>query len=253
MFLQKQTFNLYIQPLINDGASKNDLAKSIFKAVVNQTISGLACGKPIRGNVAFLGGPLHFLPELRKTFIETLNLTDESVFGPNDSHLYPAIGAALDKCENTAINLHTLINSLNSSLKLGNSIKNLEPLFANEKEYEDFKIRIDAGSTTTKIALIDKDGNLLFSYYVSNEGSPVEATKKGFKELLSVIHPEIEIVQSCSTGYGEELIKSAFGLDYGEVETITHYKAAKFFNKNVDCILDIGGQDMKCVKIKTAS
>ena len=263
-----------IQPLINDGASKNDLAKSIFKAVVNQTISGLACGKPIRGNVAFLGGPLHFLPELKNTFIETLNLSDENVFAPEDSHLYPAIGAALDECENRSIILHTLIESLNSSLKLGSDIKNLEPLFENEKEYEDFKIRhglarvkkkdiskyrgeaylgIDAGSTTTKIALIDKEGNLLFSYYVSNEGSPIEATKKGFIELQKIIHSDIKIVQSCSTGYGEELIKSAFGLDYGEVETITHYKAAKFFNKNVDCILDIGGQDMKCVKIKDGS
>ena len=263
-----------IQPLINDGASKNDLAKSIFKAVVNQTISGLACGKPIRGNVAFLGGPLHFLPELKNTFIETLSLSDENVFAPEDSHLYPAIGAALDECENRSIILHTLIESLNSSLKLGSDIKNLEPLFKNEKEYEDFKIRhelarvkkkdiskyrgeaylgIDAGSTTTKIALIDKEGNLLFSYYVSNEGSPIEATKKGFIELQKVIHSDIKIVQSCSTGYGEELIKSAFGLDYGEVETITHYKAAKFFNKNVDCILDIGGQDMKCVKIKDGS
>ena len=263
-----------IQPLINDGASKNDLAKSIFKAVVNQTISGLACGKPIRGNVAFLGGPLHFLPELRQTFIETLNLGKDNVFAPNDSHLYPAIGAALDDSENKVISLHDLISELNSSLKLGDGIKKLEPLFNDEKEYKDFKIRhslacvkkkdisfysgeaylgIDAGSTTTKLALIDKNGNLLFSYYTSNEGSPIEATKKGFKELLKVLNSNVNIIQSCSTGYGEELVKSAFGLDYGEVETITHYKAAKFFAPNVDCILDIGGQDMKCIKIKNGS
>ena len=263
-----------IQPLINDGASKNDLAKSIFKAVVNQTISGLACGKPIKGNVAFLGGPLHFLSELRNTFIETLNLGPENVFAPEDSHLYPAIGAALEECENKCESFHAFIKKLNNSLKLDNDIKKLDPLFENNEEYLEFKRRhslacvkkrdiknfkgnaflgIDAGSTTTKIALIDEEGNLLFSFYTSNEGSPIEATKNGFKKLLEVLNPEIKIIQSCSTGYGEQLIKSAFSLDYGEVETITHYKAAKFFNNKVDCILDIGGQDMKCIKIKNGS
>lgn len=263
-----------IQPLINDGASKNDLAKSIFKAVVNQTISGLACGKPIRGNVAFLGGPLHFLPELRKTFIETLNLGDENVFAPEDSHLYPAMGAALEDSNIETQNLSTLIGKLNSDLKLGENIKKIEPLFKDEEEYKNFKLRhslacvkkkdissykgeaflgIDAGSTTTKMALIDRDGNLLFSYYTSNEGSPIEATKKGFRKLIPLFNKDIKITQSCSTGYGEALVKAAFNLDYGEVETIAHYKAAKFFDKKVDCILDIGGQDMKCIKIKNGS
>ncbi len=263
-----------IQPLINEGATKEDLAVSIFQAVVNQTISGLACGKPIRGCVAFLGGPLHFLTELKKCFIRTLNLSDENIISPDNSHLYAAIGSALLSTEinnNKTYFIDDLIKNLEKGIILNTEIKRLDPLFASEKEYKDFTNRhsyasvekfdiknykgnvflgIDAGSTTTKLALISQDGHLLFSFYTNNNGSTIEATKKAFEAIKEVIPKDAHIVCSCSTGYGEQLLKSALNLDYGEVETIAHFYGATFFNPNVDCILDIGGQDMKYIKIK---
>jgi predicted CoA-substrate-specific enzyme activase len=260
-----------IQPLINEGATKEDLSASIFQAVVNQTISGLACGKPIRGHVAFLGGPLHFLSELRETFVRTLNLDEEHTIAPGHSHLFAAIGSALNSKKDATISLAGLKNKLSATIKMEFEVERMEPLFASEKEYEEFEERhnshcvttadlesytgkcylgIDAGSTTTKVALVGEDGSLLYSFYNSNNGSPLATTIKSIKEIYSLLPPKAEIVYSCSTGYGEALIKAALMLDEGEVETVSHYYAAAFFDPEVDCILDIGGQDMKCIKIK---
>ena len=261
-----------IQPLINEGATKEDLSASIFQAVVNQTISGLACGKPIKGHVAFLGGPLHYLSELRNAFIRTLKLTDETIINPDNSHLYAAIGCCLcDLKEETVFSLSELIAKLDAGIKLNTEIKRLDPLFSDDKEYEEFKYRhslatvgkmdikdysgecflgIDAGSTTTKFALISKDGKLLHSFYDNNNGSTIDTAKRAIKKLKELLPKNCKISASCSTGYGEQLLKSAFCLDYGEVETIAHYYGATFFNPNVDAILDIGGQDMKYIKIK---
>jgi len=260
-----------IQPLINEGATKEDLSASIFQAVVNQTISGLACGKPIRGNVAFLGGPLHFLSELKQAFIRTLKLTDEHVIAPDHSHLFAATGAALNYKEENPVSISTLINLLSNGIQMEFEVKRLEPLFTDEKAYEEFTERhgvhhvkkgvlatysgncylgIDAGSTTTKVALVGEDGSLLYSFYDNNNGSPLATTIRSIKEIYSLIPDTAKIVYSCSTGYGEALIKAAFMLDEGEVETVSHYYAAAFFEPDVDCILDIGGQDMKCIRIK---
>lgn len=260
-----------IQPLINEGATKADLAASIFQAVVNQTISGLACGKPIRGCVAFLGGPLHFLPELKKAFIRTLKLTPENVVDSDKSHLFAAMGAALNADDSESFSIDELIQKLRKGIKMEFEIKRLEPLFADENEYAQFCQRhartvvrksnlsdysgncflgIDAGSTTTKIALIGENGELLFSHYTNNKGNPIQASMNAIAELKKNLPQDAKIVGSCSTGYGESLLKSAFSLDHGEVETVAHSTAAAFFEPNVDCVLDIGGQDMKCIKLK---
>ena len=266
-----------IQPLINEGATKEDLSVSIFNAVVNQTISGLACGKPIRGHVAFLGGPLHFLPELRNCFIRTLKLNDQTAIIPENSHLFAALGASMTKnnlSQNknyTEYNVDDLIGKLKKGIKLDTEIKRLDPLFNDENEYNEFVERhkeaavvkkdikdyegdcflgIDAGSTTTKIALISKQGELLYSFYKNNSGSTIDTAKSAIAELKNILPKNAHIVSSCSTGYGEALLKAAFKLEYGVVETIAHYYAGAFFNPDVDCILDIGGQDMKCIKIK---
>ncbi len=260
-----------IQPLINEGATREDLAASIFQAVVNQTISGLACGKPIRGHVAFLGGPLHFLSELRVAFIRTLNLDDEHAIMPENSHLFAAMGSALNYQEDHQVTLEDLIGRLSGELHLEFEVERMEPLFADQAAYDEFTARhgkatvekgdlasykgncylgVDAGSTTTKTALISEDGKLLYSFYSNNNGSPLATSLESIKEIYSLLPPEAHIVSSCSTGYGEALVKSALMLDEGEVETIAHYTAAAFFDPDVDCILDIGGQDMKCIRIK---
>ncbi len=260
-----------IQPLINEGATKEDLSASIFQAVVNQTISGLACGKPIRGHVAFLGGPLHFLSELRKAFIRTLNLDDEHIIQPENSHLFAAIGSALNAKEEVFFTLSQMVGKLSSAIKMDFEVERMEPLFASEEEYEEFRERhdshcvktapledyvgncylgIDAGSTTTKVALVGEDGSLLYSFYSNNSGSPLKTAISAIRDIYEQLPGSAKIVRSCSTGYGEALMKAAFLLDDGEVETVAHYHAAAFFDPQVDCILDIGGQDMKCIKIK---
>lgn len=260
-----------IQPLINEGVTKEDISASIFQAVVNQTISGLACGKPIRGHVAFLGGPLHFLSELREAFIRTLKLDDEHRIIPDNSHLFAATGAALNADKEISTSLSALENKLSGEIKMEFEVERMEPLFKTQEDYDIFKKRhdgnvvkrsslkdysgkcflgIDAGSTTTKAALIGEDGSLLYSFYSNNNGSPLKTTINAIKEIYSVLPDNAKIVYSCSTGYGEALIKNALILDEGEVETVAHYYAASFFDPEVDCILDIGGQDMKCIKIK---
>ena len=260
-----------IQPLINDGASKEDLSASIFQAVVNQTISGLACGKPIRGHVAFLGGPLHFLSELKAAFIRTLHLTDEEVIAPANSHLFAAMGAAMNYKADVTTSIDELIRLLSSDIKIQAETARMDPLFKNQEEYDAFKkwhsvhtvtegnladyhgkcfLGIDAGSTTTKVAVVGEDGTLLYSFYSNNNGSPLKTAIRSIQEIKNILPADAEIVRSCSTGYGEALMKSAFMLDEGEVETVAHYYAAAFFEPDVDCILDIGGQDMKCIKIR---
>ena len=263
-----------IQPLINEGAAKSDLAASIFQAVVNQTISGLACGKPIRGNVAFLGGPLHFLTELKEAFIRTLDLKGDAIIAPENSHLFAASGAAMNSEGEGTTTLEALLHKLSSEIKIEFEVNRMEPLFRDENEYQNFLkehsahtvkkgdlstyegnvfLGVDAGSTTTKVALVGEDGSLLYSFYDNNNGSPLKTTIKAVKEIYELLPDSASIVRSCSTGYGEALIQSALMLDEGEVETVSHYYAASFFDPDVDCILDIGGQDMKCIKIKNHS
>ncbi|MCD7735518.1 MAG: 2-hydroxyacyl-CoA dehydratase [Lachnospiraceae bacterium] len=298
-----------IQPLINEGATKEDLSASIFQAVVNQTISGLACGKPIRGHITFLGGPLHFLSELREAFIRTLGLDEEHAITPENSHLFAAIGSALnantDKiaekyqfssvtascgcgdcgCEaadeaaatgetGELTTFGALIHKLSGNIHMEFEVARMDPLFASQEEYDEFIERqshhtvkkgslseyhgscylgIDAGSTTTKAALVDEEGTLLYSFYSNNNGSPLRTTITAIQEIYSLLPEDAHIVWSCSTGYGEALIKAALLLDEGEVETVSHYYAASFFDPEVDCILDIGGQDMKCIKIKNGT
>ena len=276
-----------IQPLINEGATREDLAASIFQAVCNQTISGLACGKPIRGHVAFLGGPLHFLDQLRASYIRTLRLDEEHALIPRNSHLFAASGAAMNAVEaarseartaerpylegEEVTTLQALSEKLTAGIRMEFEVNRLDPLFPSGEAYEKFRKRqdqycietgdlssfrgkaylgIDAGSTTTKTALIAEDGRLLYSFYDNNQGDPLATSIRAIQETYAHMPDGIEIAGACSTGYGEALIKSALLLDEGEVETISHFYAARFFDPDVDCILDIGGQDMKCIRIR---
>lgn len=261
-----------IQPLLNEGAAKEDVAASILQAVVNQSIGGLAQGRSIKGNVAFLGGPLHFMSELRNRFKETLKLRDNNVIFPDDSQYFVAIGAALSSKDEEPIPFECLYENIPGITKLNQSEgEELKALFNDEDEYKEFKERhakhrvkrtelntykgnaflgIDAGSTTTKLALIDENGGLLHSYYGSNMGSPLESTINALRNLYSKLNEDIKIVNSTVTGYGEHLIKAGLKIDIGEIETVAHYKAADFFLPGVEFVLDIGGQDMKSLKIK---
>ncbi|MBP3708759.1 MAG: 2-hydroxyacyl-CoA dehydratase [Clostridia bacterium] len=264
-----------IQPLLNEGAAKEDIAVSIFQAVVNQTISGLACGRPIKGNVAFLGGPLNYLSELRQRFIETLNLKPEEIILPEEAHLFVAKGAAINSIENKPITNEILKSKI---MVLRDSHDSttipLDPLFSIDADYDEFKERhskdcvkkgslngytgdcyvgIDAGSTTTKLVLIDNEGKLLYSLYGNNEGNPLKSVMGMLKKLYEVIPDTADIRYSGVTGYGEQLIKTALKIDLNEIETIAHYTAAKEFMPNVTSIVDIGGQDMKYIKIKKGS
>lgn len=264
-----------IQPLINEGAAKEDIAASIFQAVVNQTISGLACGRPIRGNVAFLGGPLSYLSELRKRFIETLQLKDDEIIVPEEAHLLVAKGAALDSYHTEEITPNELEKRIeNLKQSHDNTTHPLDPLFKNDEEYKNFKERhnkakvnktdlstyegdcylgIDAGSTTTKLVLIDKDGNLLYSLYGSNEGNPLNSVTNMLKNLYKQLPEKAILRYSGVTGYGEKLIQTALNVDLNEIETIAHYTAAKTFEPDVTSIVDIGGQDMKYIRMKNGS
>ncbi|WP_321388912.1 acyl-CoA dehydratase activase-related protein [uncultured Enterococcus sp.] len=261
-----------VQPLINEGAAKEDIAASIFQAVVNQTIAGLAAGRKIKGKIAFLGGPLFFMSELRRRFIETLDIQPEDVIFPENPQLFVAMGAAIysEDAEETTLKaiLDRLTGGDSEQLKPTDT---LEPLFNNEQELNAFRERhgqakakekdlashqgvaflgIDAGSTTTKVTLIDEEGNLLFSFYGNNQGQPLETTMEVLKDLYSQLPEGVFIGKSAVTGYGEHLIKNALKVDIGEVETMAHYKAADHFQPGVDFILDIGGQDMKAMTIK---
>lgn len=261
-----------IQSLINQGASKEDIAASVFQSVVNQTISTLACGRPIKGKVAFLGGPLYFLSGLRDRFIETLKLKDDEVIFPKKSQLFVAIGAAVASTEEKIISFEELKNRLTDMDKpIESEIKNIRPLFISKDELEQFReehvthkmlykdigshsgrcfLGIDAGSTTTKAILIDEKNNILYSFYGNNKGKPLDLVIDIVNELYSELPEGERITYSAVTGYGEDFIKAALNIDIGEVETMAHYKAAQFFQPEVDFILDIGGQDMKCMKIK---
>ena len=261
-----------VQPLINEGAKKEDIAASVLQAVVNQTIGGLACGKPIKGHVAFLGGPLYFLSELRKRFIETLELTDEEIIFPENPQLFVAMGAALLSKEEDPIDFVDLIEKVNGmSDAKDDEVLRLDKLFKTEEEFNKFNERhnkakakradikdakgkvflgIDAGSTTTKVVLINENDEIIYSYYGGNGGNPLKKIVDIMKELYSELPKEAKIAKATVTGYGEALIKSALHMDLGEIETIAHYKAADHFLPGVDFILDIGGQDMKCLKIK---
>ena len=264
-----------VQPLINEGAEKSDIAASIFQAVVNQTISGLACGRPIRGTVAFLGGPLNYLPELRKRFIETLHLKPNEIVVPDEAHLLVAKGACLDAIDNTPITVNELKEKIhNLKISHDNTTNPVEPLFDSESDYEEFKARhekakvtrkdlkdfkgdcfigIDAGSTTTKLVLTDNEDNLLYSLYASNEGNPLKSVMGMLKELYSILPKEAKIRFSGVTGYGEKLIQTALNVDLNEIETIAHYTAAKKFQPDVTSIVDIGGQDMKYIRLKNGA
>lgn len=260
-----------IQPLINQGIKKEDISASIFQAVANQTISGLAQGRAIKGKVAFLGGAFYFLSELKNRFIETLNLSKDQVIFPSDSHYYVALGILENLQDCKPINLNLLLKKLKSNSFKKNNFNSSEALFLNEYDFKNFKDRhslssvkksdlskhegicflgIDAGSTTTKIALIDENGYLLHTDYQSNKGDPINSVKKMLENLYSKMNSSSKIGFSMSTGYGEELIKAAFNLDSSQVETVAHFTAAKYFKNNVDFIIDIGGQDMKCMKIE---
>ena len=264
-----------VQPLINEGAEKADIAVSIFQAVVNQTISGLACGRPIRGNVAFLGGPLNYLSELRKRFIETLHLTPEQTIVPDQAHLLVAKGAALDSLNRNPISVQKLkskIEVLRNSQDT--TTKPLSPLFSIDAEYDEFKKRhskakvkrrnlknfsgdcfigIDAGSTTAKLTIIDNEGKLLYSIYRSNEGDPLKSVIEMLKEVYHVLPKDAKIRYTGVTGYGEKLVQTALSVDLNEIETIAHYRAASEFMPNVTSIVDIGGQDMKYIKLKNGA
>ena len=258
-----------VQPLLNEGAAREDIAASILQAVVTQTISGLAQGRPIKGNIVFLGGPLHFLPQLRRQFEETLKDNAKSFKTPENAQLFVAIGAAL-MYEDKTSDIDTLISQLASAKSVDAEITRMRKLFETEEERKEFFDRhgkdvarrkdistangpvflgLDIGSTTIKAALINEDGDILYDYYGKNEGSPITCGIKILRELYSKLPKSAYIANACTTGYGELLLKTAFRIEEGEIETIAHYKAANYFSPGVDFIIDIGGQDIKCFKI----
>ena len=261
-----------IQPLINQGAKKEDISASIFQAVVDQTVSGLAQGRRIKGKVLFLGGPLYFLKALRKAFVETLNLGDNAIF-PDDAPCFMAIGAALNSQANKPESLSSVIQKL-ANVRDSEEIETGEPLFTSKEEYADFVARhratdlkfcdiatykggaylgIDSGSTTTKLILITPDCRILYSHYQSNNGQPLDIVIEKLREIYKKTEGRVKIAASAVTGYGEDLIKAAIKADFGIVETVAHFKAALHFNPKVDFIIDIGGQDIKCFKIKNGA
>ena len=261
-----------IQPLLNQGARKEDISASIFQAVVNQTIAGLARGRKITGKVLFLGGPLYYCKGLQQRFQQTLELSDEDAIFPEDGRFAVALGASLYAEKNsTPIALDALCERIHASLNEAPIVSRLAPLFDSEEEYQVFSARhakatvrecdpaayhgnatlgIDCGSTTTKLVLLSETNEILYSFYASNLGNPVAVVKEQLEHIYELCGDRITITGSAVTGYGEELIREAFGVDLGVVETIAHYTAAKFFRPDVDFILDIGGQDIKCFRIR---
>ena len=260
-----------LQPLINEGAAKEDLAASIYQSVVNQTISGLACGRPIKGNVAFLGGPLFFNSELRNAFERTLAEKVDSFWMPEDAQIYVGLGAALSADGTAPAKLSDLCVKLKNREGFVPDIIRIDPIFTDEADKKAFDERhakdkipvlalteqkgalylgIDAGSTTTKAVLINAKGDLVYTYYASNKGNPVMSAVTIMKDIYSKMPSDCHIAYSCVTGYGENIIKAALGIDEGEIETMAHFQSAKFFCPDVDFIIDIGGQDMKCMKIR---
>lgn len=261
-----------VQPLLNEGARREDVALSILQAVVNQTIQGLACGRPIKGNVIFLGGPLNYLDMLRERFIKTLNLSEDEVIIPEDARLFVCIGSVLDSSKSKVMTNEDLVKLMKRfSYFRESESKDLAPLFKDKKDYDKFVKRhakdsvkrkdistysgdvfvgIDAGSTTCKVVAISSDGSLLYENYKSNMGTPVDTCRGMILDLYSKLGKNTVIRSSGSTGYGEMLIKAAFNLDISEIETMAHFEAANYFLPGVESIIDIGGQDMKYIKIK---
>ena len=263
-----------IQPILNQGGRKEDVAASIFQAVVDQTVAGLTQGRELKGKIVFLGGPLHFLMGLRQRFVETLKLDEEHAIFPADGDCFAAMGAALCSTDYVERPFDEALKLLEESVEAKNTMDTLLPLFDGPEQYEDFTVRhnanhppevdantytgdawlgIDAGSTTTKMCLIAPDGGLLYTYYHSNLGNPVAVVLEQLKEIYKLCGDRITIKGAAVTGYGEDLVKNAFGCDLGLVETVAHYNAAAHFNPDVDFIIDIGGQDMKCFKIRNGA
>ena len=263
-----------IQPILNQGGRKEDVAASIFQAVVDQTVAGLTQGRELKGKIVFLGGPLHFLMGLRQRFVETLKLDGEHAVFPEDGDCFAAMGAALCATDYEPVPFEDALKRLEESRETNTSADTMPPLFDTQEEYDAFLVRhnasrppeadihtyagpawlgMDAGSTTTKLALITADGGLLYTYYHSNLGNPVSIVLEQLKKIYELCGDRIQIKGAAVTGYGEDLIKNAFSCDLGLVETVAHYKAAAHFNPDVDFIIDIGGQDMKCFKIRTGA
>ncbi|HIT02264.1 MAG TPA: 2-hydroxyacyl-CoA dehydratase [Candidatus Enterenecus merdae] len=263
-----------VQPILNQGGRKEDVAASIFQAVVDQTVAGLTQGRELKGRIVFLGGPLHFIRGLRARFVDTLQLDEEHAIFPEDGDCFAAMGAALCAGDYEARPFETLLRLLEESREVTSTADAMPPLFDSQQEYDDFAARhsasappqldpasytgdaylgIDAGSTTTKIALIAPDGGLLYTYYHSNQGNPVAVVLGQLQEIYQLCGDRITIKGAAVTGYGEELIRNAFSCDLGLVETVAHYRAAAHFNPDVDFIIDIGGQDMKCFKIRNGA
>ena len=263
-----------IQPLINQGATKADIAASIYQAVVNQTVAGLAQGRRIEGKVMFLGGPLYYCRGLRERFVDTLRLDEEHAVFPEYALFAVAIGAALYSADNRKLDYEELTERLRISMKHREAISSLPPLFRDKNEYHAFITRhaqhnvlteyngdykgdayigIDCGSTTTKLVVMSEDRDIIYTYYSSNKGNPVSIVRDQLIKIYETFGDNLNLCGCAVTGYGEELIKTAFHIDYGLVETMAHYTAAKFFDPEVDFILDIGGQDIKCFKIRNDS
>ena len=263
-----------IQPILNQGGQKEDVAASIFQAVVDQTVAGLTQGRELKGKIVFLGGPLHFLMGLRERFVETLKLDSDHAVFPEDGDCFAAIGAALCASDYDTIPFETVMKKLEESVDTTTLMDTMPPLFETQQDYDAFCARhnakkppevdvntyvgpawlgVDAGSTTTKLALITENGGLLYTYYHSNQGNPVAIVLEQLRKIYAMCGDRIEIKGAAVTGYGEDLIKSAFSCDLGLVETVAHYKAAAHFEPDVDFIIDIGGQDMKCLRMKNGA
>lgn len=261
-----------VQPLLNEGAAPADVAASIFQSVANQTVSGLACGHPIRGHVAFLGGPLQYLPQLRERFYQTLDLDEEHRIVPANAHLFVASGAALAGESDKEVTFSDVMASLDAlGDAQGSEVERLDPLFADRAELDEFRARhgaevvptgelagyrgrvfigIDAGSTTMKAAMVGEDGQLLRTWYGNNNGDILGTARVIMDDFYDALPEGVTIGHVTTTGYGEALLIEALGADSGEIETVAHLRGAKAFVPDVEFILDIGGQDMKCLKVR---